>query len=444
MFKKRMGLSDLVPSGAAGYAPSDAQQTEDLALLEGRSLRRARRRQRRAPMVRFLRAHGRAVVALALVLGLGAGTYLFSEYVTHMAVPVTITDRDTVIGVQTNQQTVEGLLEKQGIAVSRWDVVSPGKDTPVAANMSIQVHRAMAVNLKGDDSEFQVHVLGGTVADALQAAGLKMNPEDEVSPSADTPVEPGMVITLARVTSERLVKYESIPYSEVTKEDPDLLEGERRVTEGADGQKKKVIRVVYRDGEEIGRSVVEETVTRQAVNRVIYVGTKPKPTPTPEPTKQPSSGGANAKPSGGSSSGSGAKPSGGGSSGGSGAKPSGGGSSSGGSSSGSDSVEASGSTMTIGGTTYNVVSSFTSRCTAYTHTGNQTYTGTWPKVGTLAVDPSVIPLGSLIYVDGYGLGRAEDTGYGINGTNIDLFMETYNQCISWGMQQRKVYILSAP
>lgn len=439
MFKKRMGLSDLAANAPAGYAPAEEQETEDLALLEGRPLRRAQRRRRRAPVVRFLRAHGRALMALALVLCLGAGTYLFTQHVTHMAVPVTITDRDTVIGVQTNQQTVEGLLEKQGIAVSRWDVVSPGRDTPVAANMSIQVHRSMAVNLKGDDSEFQVHVLGGTVADALDAAGLKLNPEDEVSPSADTPVEPGMVITLARVTSERLVKYESIPYSEVTKEDPELLEGERRVTEGVDGQKKKVIRVVYRDGEEIGRSVVEETVTRQAVNRVIYVGTKPKPTPTPEPTKRPSSG--SAKPSGGGSASSGSSSGGGSSSSGS---SSGGGSSSSGSSSGSGSVEASGSTITIGGTTYSVVSSFTSRCTAYTHTGNQTYTGTWPKVGTLAVDPSVIPLGSLIYVDGYGLGRAEDTGYGINGTNIDLFMETYNQCINWGMQQRKVYILSAP
>jgi 3D (Asp-Asp-Asp) domain-containing protein len=48
--------------------------------------------------------------------------------------------------------------------------------------------------------------------------------------------------------------------------------------------------------------------------------------------------------------------------------------------------------------------------TAYTWTGNKTATGTWPKVGTIAVDPEVIPMGTRLYVEGYGWGIAADTG----------------------------------
>lgn len=76
--------------------------------------------------------------------------------------------------------------------------------------------------------------------------------------------------------------------------------------------------------------------------------------------------------------------------------------------------------------------------TAYTHTGNQTYTGTWPKVGTVAVDPKVIPLGTRGYIVGYGPVRAEDTGGLIKGDIIDLFMETEAECWRWGRRGVKV------
>jgi len=47
---------------------------------------------------------------------------------------------------------------------------------------------------------------------------------------------------------------------------------------------------------------------------------------------------------------------------------------------------------------------YTMIATAYTHTGYRTATGTWPSRGTIAVDPEVIPLGTRLYVDGYGEG----------------------------------------
>jgi len=78
---------------------------------------------------------------------------------------------------------------------------------------------------------------------------------------------------------------------------------------------------------------------------------------------------------------------------------------------------------------------------AYTHTGNRTCTGTVPKVGTVAVDPQVIPLKSRLYVEGYGFGVAEDTGSAIKGNAIDVFLETEAEARRWGRRTVKVYLL---
>jgi 3D (Asp-Asp-Asp) domain-containing protein len=79
--------------------------------------------------------------------------------------------------------------------------------------------------------------------------------------------------------------------------------------------------------------------------------------------------------------------------------------------------------------------------TAYCHTGNRTYTGTWPKRGTIAVDPKVISLGTRLWVEGYGYGVAEDTGGLIKGQVIDVFMESESEAIQWGRRMVKVRIM---
>ena len=82
------------------------------------------------------------------------------------------------------------------------------------------------------------------------------------------------------------------------------------------------------------------------------------------------------------------------------------------------------------------------QATGYTHTGNRTATGTIPKRGTIAVDPRVIPLGTRIYVPGYGYGVAEDTGGAVNGRIIDLFFETRKEAINWGRRTVQIRILN--
>lgn len=80
-------------------------------------------------------------------------------------------------------------------------------------------------------------------------------------------------------------------------------------------------------------------------------------------------------------------------------------------------------------------------CTAYTHTGSRTATGVMPRYGVVAVDPKVIPLGSQLYVVGYGPAIAADTGGLIKGNIIDIFLDSEATCRKWGRRKVQVYIL---
>ena len=82
--------------------------------------------------------------------------------------------------------------------------------------------------------------------------------------------------------------------------------------------------------------------------------------------------------------------------------------------------------------------------TAYTWGGGATgYTsiGLWPKRGIVAVDPRVIPYRTKLYIPGYGMAIAGDTGGAIVGTRIDLFMDSLHECFQWGRRDVEIYIL---
>jgi len=82
--------------------------------------------------------------------------------------------------------------------------------------------------------------------------------------------------------------------------------------------------------------------------------------------------------------------------------------------------------------------------TAYTWGGGatgHTSVGLWPKRGIVAVDPRVIPYYTKLFIPGYGMAIAGDTGSAIVGTRIDLFMDSLHECFQWGRRDVEIYIL---
>lgn len=80
------------------------------------------------------------------------------------------------------------------------------------------------------------------------------------------------------------------------------------------------------------------------------------------------------------------------------------------------------------------------RATAYSIPGGITATGASVHWGIVAVDPRVIPLGSSVYVEGYGEASAQDTGSAIQGKRIDLYMNSTGTAQSFGVRNVLVYV----
>lgn len=75
--------------------------------------------------------------------------------------------------------------------------------------------------------------------------------------------------------------------------------------------------------------------------------------------------------------------------------------------------------------------------------GNSHYTfgGSYLRKGLVAVDPNVIPLGTRLFIPGYGYAVADDIGGAIKGNKIDIAFDTHSEAMQFGRQRITVYIL---
>ena len=91
---------------------------------------------------------------------------------------------------------------------------------------------------------------------------------------------------------------------------------------------------------------------------------------------------------------------------------------------------------------YVVVRTFVANCTAYSaHKGAHGALGEPVHRGTCAVDPSFVPYRSTMWIEGYGFAYANDCGSAVKGNVVDLFMNSYSECIHWGRRNMTAYVL---
>ncbi len=385
-----------------------------------------------------------------LVMGGAGATALYISMQCH----VSVVDR----GVQTVYTSMEGtvgaFLEEQGIHVGQADAVEPVKEAPLEDGMRITVYRALPVYIDAAHDAQLVFMQRGTVEDALSMAGIVYDDMDIIEPALDTRIYANMRIRWSDIEKLTSVRKDSVDYNTIWRESDDLLLGTEKTTqEGRDGLVESETITVYQDGEEIYREVVRETVLVEMQPEIIDVGTKVTPSPTPSPTpsasrptvsatQPPQTSGTEATPKPSSTKKPSAtkrpsatkKPS-------ATPKPS-----------ATQKPQAtpkpdSSDTKVPGAPSSFVSTMVIEQVTAYTHTGNQVamggmpqYTRTYEKPGSVAVDPSVIPYGTLLYIPGYGYGLAEDAGP--TDSHIDLFMNTRDECIQWGRKRNmEIYIV---
>lgn len=96
----------------------------------------------------------------------------------------------------------------------------------------------------------------------------------------------------------------------------------------------------------------------------------------------------------------------------------------------------SGKEMTVSATAY---TAFCAGCSGITYTGQNLRAN--PNQKVIAVDPNVIPLGSTVWVEGYGTAIAGDIGGAIKGNKIDVFIPSQQAALNWGRKNITIKIL---
>ncbi len=345
--------------------------------------------------LKHLKERLRVIVALTTFVAL---ITVATVYSTALSDEVEIRCDGEVIVIDRSPKSVFRALVDEGIFIDSYDTVLPGLDVRVEDVDYIIVHRGTKVTLTDAGVVDDCKTNAGTVAEFFEEKGRPIGEFDEVTPSADTPVTEGMEISIVRV--EKIIEEDvvSLPFTTEKRKNSEMLEGQSKVAQsGKKGSKTIYTEVTYRNGEEISREVVDEAVTEEPVTKIIEVGTK---VVSPKGSRD-------------------------------------------------------GNTITApDGKTYTYSKVLTCNATAYDGSyesngkwGAVSATGKALRVGMVAVDPTVIPLGTKLFIEApdgtwvYGYAVAEDTGSAIKGNKIDLFFRTRSEALQFGRRTAKVYIL---
>ena len=365
--------------------------------------------------------------------------------------------------VKTKKVTVGEVLEEQQITLDDNDYINIPKNKKVEKEFNIKIKKAVPVTVSFRGKQKNVKTSGTTVKDVLKSQSMTYYDNDEITPALETKVVKDMKITVTRYGQKINIVEEEIEFETEENENAQLEKGKSlTVQEGSKGLKENTIKELYKNGELIGTETTESKVVKEPVTQIVQNGTKveevkvasraatdatpvnkpeevvagvkqeatkeeatkeeapkqeaPKQEATPAPAKEAVAP-VKAEPAP--------------------EKPS---------TNSNPSLQGARS-IVMKASAYDL--SFAS---CGKNPGDRGYgitaSGTKAKPGTVAVDPSVIPLGTKLYIESmdgsgsYGYATAEDKGGAIKGNRIDLFYANRSEALQFGRRQVKVYILN--
>ena len=257
---------------------------------------------------------------------------------------------------------------------------------------SLNIERAFSVTIEADGQEYPVKMVVGTVADALERAGITLEGDDYTEPALSAMVTAGSKIEVHRVEYQDKVETQAVPYDTEYVYTSLYFRNTNRATtlqHGSEGQQTVTTRERWVDGELENSVVTDVTTTVEPTDHVVKtygVGAPVSPLTGPDGT-------------------------------------------------------------TNAPASYSKV--LTGKATGYYSKSGKGSSGLGLGYGTVAVDPDVIPYGTLLYItstDGsfvYGYAVATDTGIAVQDGRIlvDLFYETYAESVINGAINVNVYVV---
>ncbi|EIT84197.1 hypothetical protein A374_16778 [Fictibacillus macauensis ZFHKF-1] len=306
---------------------------------------------------------------------------------------ITYTKNGQTVTEWSTARTVKQFLNDHHLSLTAHDRVSPSVDTLLKDTKTINVQKAFSVLLtEGKKKSKKVWTTSTTVVDLLKKQHIKVGKEDRVEPSLDADVTDGMKVNVISVKKTTDVVEERTPFKTVTHKDGSLEKGEKKVIHpGKKGKIAKKYKVTLENGKEVSRELKDTKTLKKSKDEVVAIGTKSSADVSGESTHSPTV---------------------------------------------SRGTKSEGRELLVTSTAY---SESCAGCTGRTSTGIDLRAN--PNMKVIAVDPSVIPLGSKVYVEGYGYAIAGDTGGAIKGNRIDVFFSSESRCSDWGRRQVRVKII---
>jgi 3D (Asp-Asp-Asp) domain-containing protein len=282
------------------------------------------------------------------------------------------------------QKTVADVLREGKIRIGPGDRVLPALDTKVWTGIQVSVVRSVPFTITVGGIRRQARVPAATVSEALSLLDVDLGPHDQVFPDLSAALTPEMRVSVIRRETRTWVEHSPIPFSVQTVSDRTVPKGQQVVrSAGQPGARDRTVRVEYADGRPVTVEPLAETIVRQPIAKIIAIGTKPIIS--------------------------------------------------------TQGAYAGKEIMYLEATAY-----YPGPNNFGGGVGPKTAIGLIAKRGVVAVDPSVIKLGTHLYIEGYGEAIAGDTGGAIQGNRIDLCFDTYDEAMQFGRRSIKLYILKGP
>lgn len=282
------------------------------------------------------------------------------------AIPLVVHEGGLPYTIDATAQTVGEALRQSEVILYLGDRVQPSLGSRVTANMDIYIERSVPVTLEADGRKVKTRTQAQTVGDALSDSGIVLAGLDRVEPPLETPLYNNIQIAVTRVSEDVEIEEEIAPYETVFFADPNLaIDTQAVVDAGANGITRTRYRVRYENGEEVSRLLEDTWTAQEPAQRRIAYGQLIEP-----------------------------------------------------------------QTATVDGQTITYWRKIRMLATSYHPAAlggdNVTATGEILTKGVVAVDPRIIRLRSQVFVPGYGVGSAFDTGGGIISRRIDLGYDDSN------------------
>jgi uncharacterized protein YabE (DUF348 family) len=286
-------------------------------------------------------------------------------------------------------RTVGEALWTLGYRLYAGDMITPELAAPLAPGTTIHIERSRPIWVHADGKTLITRTRAATAGDVLHEAGVILVGQDYSVPADDQPLPTAGVVNVVRVREEVLTEQHLLPYDTLYQAMPDVeIDNVHALQAGQPGVLRRLTRIRYENGVEVSRVTDEETLVQEPRPQVIGYGTQiiVRTLATP------------------------------------------------------DGVIEYWRAYEMYATSY--AAKFTNR-TPGTASYGRTASGKILTKGLVAIDRSLIPFGTRMYVPGYGLAEAADTGSGVRGRFIDLGYDDFNY-VGWHSQVMVYFLTPVP